>query len=148
MKNFKYSVDKSLKTQTLTAILLIILPLLIVAAVVFVYTSVINTNAKDLRFKYLQELKYSEDIDEISNDATVNLIYYVLIENQTDKAENLASFTKAYEICDSLKAFMSGKNEVLIPIVEDTKKILADMRSKYAVSYDKKRNKYRAKRAT
>ena len=138
MKNLKYSMDKSLKTQTLTAILLIILPLLIVAAVVFVYTSVINTNAKDLRFKYLQELKYSEDIDEISNDATVSLIYYVLIENQTDKAENLASFTKAYEICDSLKAFMSGKNEVLIPIVEDTKKILADMRSKYAVSYDKK----------
>lgn len=134
-KKSTYITDKSLKTQTITAILMIILPLIIVAAGVLAYTTVINSQAKDLRYKHLQELKYSEEIDEVSNDADVSLVYYVLKEAETDEEDDLASFSLAYQTCDSLKAMLDDDQKDLVPIIEETKGNINQMVTRYKSSY-------------
>ena len=134
-KKSTYITDKSLKTQTITAIVMIILPLIIVAVGVLAYTTVINSQAKDLRYKHLQELKYSEAIDEVSNDADVSLVYYVLKEAEADEDDDLASFSLAYQTCDSLKAMLDDDQKDLVPIIEETKGYINQMVTRYKSSY-------------
>ena len=102
--------NNSLKRQTIRAIIMIILPLILVAAIVFIRTSVINNQAKKLRYKMLQEVKYAENIDETSNDADVNIQYFILKKEDIDTDEDMNSFDisitektkKAVQINDSL----------------------------------------------
>ena len=87
--------NHSLKTQTILCILLIILPLLLVLGVTFIRTVIINHQAEDLRLIHLKELKLSEEVDELSNDATVGLEFYIMIGQETNRNEDVSNFENA-----------------------------------------------------
>jgi len=100
--------NHSLKTQTILCILLIILPLLLVLGVTFIRTVIINHQAEDLRLIHLKELKLSEEVDELSNDATVGLEFYIMIGQETNRNEDISNIETAIKKCDSLKTLYSG----------------------------------------
>ena len=130
--------NNSLKRQTIRAIIMIILPLILVAAIVFIRTSVINNQAKKLRYKMLQEVKYAENIDETSNDADVNIQYFILKKEDIDMDEDMNSFDISIKTCDSLYTLLTNDdddNREELQIVSTTKNVLSQMRDGYKLAY-------------
>lgn len=118
--------NHSLKTQTILCILLIILPLLLVLGVTFIRTVIINHQAEDLRLIHLKELKLSEEVDELSNEATVGLEFYIMIGQETNRNEDVSNFETAIKKCDSLKTLYSG-NEHRVEINSTIDKMKDDL---------------------
>ncbi len=137
-KNKGIITDRSLRTQILSAIVLIILPLVLVGVIVFIRTTVINSQAWELRYYMLQELKYAETIDETSNDADVSIQYFVMKHEETDVDEDMASFDYAIKTCDSLSTLISengGADRDALQTVSKTKAVLFQMKDGYKKAY-------------
>ena len=133
----------SLKSQTILCIMLIITPLLLVLAVTFIRTVIINHQAENLRNIHLRQLQLSEDIDEISNDATVGLEFYIMLGQDTDRNEDVSNINVAIEKCDSLRLMFDAeqnKGEINL-VIDDMKSQLNRMISIYNQGYDANKNR-------
>ena len=130
--------NHSLKTQTILCILLIILPLLIVLGITFIRTVIINNQAEDLNQLYLKQLKLSEDIDELSNDATVGLEFYIMLGRDTDRSEDLSNIEISKQKCDSLKElFIGSENEREVnSVINEMSANLDQMTALYSQGYE------------
>lgn len=131
---------KSLKQQTLIAIGAIFLPLFLIAVLIFVRATIINRQAENLRKMYLEELNLSEQVDEQTNTAVVNAIYFVLKRQETDYNEDLECFQKALQCCDSLKQLISHNNDKdkseMLKVVADAEQVTKQVIEKYKLTYN------------
>jgi len=130
--------NHSLKSQTILCIMLIILPLLLVLAITFIRTVIINHQAENLRYLHLKQLKLSEDVDELSNDATVGLEFYIMLGRQTDRNEDIDNINASIEKCDSLKLMYSddANKAEIYPVIEAMKSELDKMKSIYNQGFE------------
>ena len=130
--------NHSLKSQTILCIMLIILPLLLVLAITFIRTVIINHQAENLRYLHLKQLKLSEDVDELSNDATVGLEFYIMLGRETDRNEDIANINASIEKCDSLKLMYSddANKAEIYPVIEAMKSELDKMKSIYNQGFE------------
>ena len=130
--------NNSLKSQTILCIMLIILPLLLVLAVTFIRTVIINHQAEDLSQIYLKQLKLSEDVDELSNDATVGLEFYIMLAQETDRNEDLNNLDISKQKCDSLRILFKGtENESeVFKVIDKMRADLDKMSTLYSQGYD------------
>lgn len=130
--------NNSLKTQTILCILLIILPLLLVLAITFIRAVIINHQAEDLNQLYLKQLKLSEDVDELSNDATVGLEFYIMLGQDSDRSSDLNNFEIAKQKCDSLSILFkdSQNNSLVNSTISEMRTDLDQMVSLYNQGYD------------
>lgn len=137
--------NHSLKTQTLKAVIMIIMPLVIVSTIIFIRTSNINKNANKLKVKYLKELHLSETIDESSNEAVTNLINYVLQEKEINYEDDMSHFDQALSACDELRQMIvddkEDDDEKIIANIDQTKEFLLKMIQEYKIAFNANKRK-------
>ena len=107
-------------------------------AITFIRAVIINHQSEDLSQIYLKQLKLSEDVDEYSNTSTVDLEFYIMLGQETDRNEDLNNFDIAKQKCDSLKTlFKETQNDSQVnSVIDEMRSDLDQMTTLYIQGYD------------
>ena len=102
-------INNSIKTKLILALCAAALPLLILAVGMIIRTTTINSEANDLANKYLRITKMSEDVDEVSYLAVLEVEEYVRDRANHILADNIEYMTESAAYLDTLHALLEDK---------------------------------------
>ena len=102
--------NNTLKNKLIAGLCTAALPLLVIAVMMIYRTSVINRHANDLAYEYLKIVKMSEDADEISYLAVLEVEEYVRDRADHILQDNIEYMEESAACIDTLRELLSDNS--------------------------------------
>ena len=130
-------INNSIKTKLILGLCAAALPLLILAVVMIFRTTTINNEANNLANKYLRITKMSEDVDEVSYLAVLEVEEYVRDRADHNLADNVEYMEESAAYLDTLHNLLQDKtlDDSLRIWCKDLEGIRSDFREVFTTAW-------------